>query len=365
MAGFFYDGPGMTALKAQLDRLDDDFGAAKKYVDGHTDLSAGDQGLIMYLIGPHQKARDNVLHAVAAFEKFTKACSTAVGHAEQHYEQTESQNRDTLAAEDAKIRGAGDPANLQGLSYDHDKGLLKGVSWHAFTDVNEPTNALAPPEIPMTGDQDWSFDWKNDAFSPSAYIRDASRDIAHRDVFDEATALFAGKWGLFAKCAEVWTNLGLFFDAAGDNMHRSAADTPTAWRGNAADAAEEKFVLGAKAMKQIPDSLGEYAKLYGDIVTAVKESFGVIEGQLTCLVDAVVDAILAGAIGAITAETVIGAFAGASVAGFYVARVVEIVAEVVGSMDAIKDFVDKAAAILDTIKVAGDPPKLPTDLPGN
>jgi hypothetical protein len=306
-----------------------------------------------------------VLDAVAAFGTFAKACSTAVDRVERHYERTERQNRDALEAEDAKIHGASDPAHLQGLSYDHDKGLPKGWSWHAFVDVKEPADALTRLHVPETEDQDWSFDWKNDAFSPSAYIRDASRDIAHRDVFDEATVLFAGKWGLFAKCADVWANLARFFDAAGDNMHRAAADTPTAWRGNAAEAAEEKFVLGAKAMRKMPDGLGKYADLYGDIVTAVKEAFGVIEGQLTSLVDAVVDAILAGAVGAITAETVVGAFAGAGMAGFYILRVVEIVEEVVKSMDTITDFVNKAAALLDTIKVAGNPPKLPTDLPGN
>jgi hypothetical protein len=51
MTGFFYDREIMPALEAQLDRLHDDFDAAKKYVDGNTDMDLGDQGLIMYMIG--------------------------------------------------------------------------------------------------------------------------------------------------------------------------------------------------------------------------------------------------------------------------------------------------------------------------
>lgn len=368
MTGFYYDDQGMGALEKQLDRLCEDFGAAGKYVDRYTDLGWVDQGLIMRLIGPHEKARANVLHVISTYHRFAESCVTAVDRTLEYYDEVERANQHALAtlrSEDAHIKGASNPHDLDGLAYNHDKGLPKGISWRPFNDVEDAAGFLTmKPYFGETGGDVFWTPHGTDYFYVSTAIRLLSQKILHRDVFDEATELFAGSWGKFYECGVVWMQLAKFFDATADNLRRAAADTSSAWRGNAAEAAEDVFVRGAREMTKTADGLRRYEKEYKKIVNAVKESFPVIESQLVGLVNAIQDAILAAGGAEILLETVVGSLALAGLTGYYIACAVEIGAEVVGSMNQIKDFVDNAKAVLAVISVAGDPPKLPDDLPG-
>jgi hypothetical protein len=100
------------------------------------------------------------------------------------------------------------------------------------TDLLAPIGEPDHPEDPLT-----MFQSALDFVDPGAWVLKAITTICGSNPIEQAFEKLGGDWVGYAKCANMFANLGQFFTAVGTNI-KSGNDTLDAWwSGQAADAA--------------------------------------------------------------------------------------------------------------------------------
>ena len=370
MTGFYADGTGMGALAKQIDRITDALNKGKKYVGQYADLGFfSGEGLLLYVVGPHETAYHNMTTELMQFANMTSRISGAITSCEEHYWHVDQQNKQNadylLRTEDSQVPNIANQQDLDSVKYDHSKGAssLPGAHWSAFRDAAHPGDHYVKPAF-VDNSQEWNFNFLSDAPSPSAWMRLFVQKEFHIDIFAEVVNYFSGDWSAYEKAGLVWNALGKAYSDMTANMRRAAADTPSAWKGNAAECCQECLIQVAKCLDEMPGLCKKYAKAYSDATSLAAEASSALTDILADIIDNLAYAALAEGIGALLSETVVGGIAGFGAAAFYIARVGELVYAAYEAMDKFVKAVTKAVALIDGLKLASENlpalPALPT-----
>jgi hypothetical protein len=306
---FFVDPSGLRALSGLLARAGGDAQDTLDYTRRHCELSWDRRGLLMLVADPHTRAYGRVTAALGRLRDLSGDAAGQVDRAAGHYQATDLA---AAAALDATCPGAADPAALRGTLHQSRPDLLPERA--PFADVH--TAALRPPaDVSQAGA--FTLNPLTDLLSPAAWIRQVAVWLFGVDPFEPWLIAYSGDWRSYEHCMHAWPHIGAAATAFGGNLITGAADVPTAWRGNAAEAEQDfQLTLGGAATALGP-ACDEYARLYPKAVDACQQLYEATAGLIGQLVDTLIIVNVAGVVGTATIETGIGAVTGYAAAAYY------------------------------------------------
>lgn len=339
MTDFFVDQAGMTKLYNQIRGIANDADTGEAYVRKYADISLGDEGLILDLVGPHNHAYAVVHGAMTRIAEITERTGTSVNASQNAYGRT-----DRAAAErmDALLPGSPDEKALR-------TELGKARAGPPFIDVADPTVHFR--------DADWidegvalEFDPFSDLLSPSAYIRLAVHQIAGVDPFVWMVGWLSGNWAAYRQAGTAWLHVGESCPDFAVNLTKAAGDTSQVWRGNAAEGCQELMVAVAKAVDGFRATCDVLSENYVKASEAAKQLYEALSGVAGEIVDKALLALAAAAIGTATIETVVGAVAGYAAAAYYAWQVLDLIDKAVTIYGRAKAAVAGVTAVINTVE---------------
>lgn len=158
-----------------------------------------------------------------------------------------------------------------------------------FADVAEPTRQLTPPRKP----EGFVHPLKpvndvGDFLSPGGWFVKLAELVLTRDPMDYAKHALAGDWEAYARCADVWRNLGHACDALARNLGSGTGAVRATWQGNAADAAHGYFEALRKNLEDARDSLYAIDDEYREIARSVAYTGEAVAACLGAMLDALI-----------------------------------------------------------------------------
>ncbi|MEU8374733.1 hypothetical protein AB0C22_16635 [Micromonospora sp. NPDC048894] len=315
MSGDFFVAPaGLNGLYNLLHRASEDAADAHGYTARHCDLTFDQRGLLLMLAGPHRTAYRRMTEGLERLKTLTAGAATQVNLAQREYAASDAS---AAARLDQGYPGARDPARLRGtLAGPVRPDLWPTVPRVSFADVAEPAARLVAPNY-ATGIEMFQLNPLADLISPAAWLRQVSVWLFGEDPFEGWGQAFSGDWDAYVRCAAAWRIIGDAMDDLGRNLINGAADVPTVWRGNAAEAEQEyqlSLGIAAQALHPVCD---QYADLYTRAAEAAKQLYSVVTGLISKLIDVLIIVNAASAVGTATIETGVGPVLGYGVAAYY------------------------------------------------
>lgn len=313
MSGFYADLAGLSGLHGLFHRASDDAADTLHYTKRHCDLTFDQEGLLFMLAGPHHAAYGRMTEGVERLKMLTAVAATQINRAQHTYARTDAA---AAARLDASYPGARDTSDLRSTLSSGRPDLWPTAVRAPFADVDEPVGKLVPPNYASSIEM-FEINPLADLVSPAAWLRQVSVWLFGEDPFEGWGKAFSGDWESYVHCANAWRIIGDALDALGSNLIANAADVPTVWQGNAAEAEQEyQLTLGraACALRPICD---QYGRLYTEAAEAAKQLYSVVTGLITKLIDVLIVINAAAAVGTATLETGIGPIAGYGVAAYY------------------------------------------------
>jgi hypothetical protein len=340
MTELFVNPEGMTALYNQLHRLDIDAATTLDHVNRWCDLRFYGEGIIFKYFGPHDQAYGDVTGKLETAAFLASGLRSRVNLAQNIYARIDAQAARNL---DGAYPGAGPMTGAGTVSVERPDVRSPHVR---FADVREPTSRLHTPEW-ISGSTTYQLDVLTGLLSPSAWIRAACQEALHFDPFEPWLKAVTGDWSDYHACSVVWGQVAAASSDMSDNVMRVAQDLPSVWRGNAADGLGSFLSAFSAALGDLSRECSFYAARYGEAAQAAQEFFAAVSKPVGDLLDAVIYAAIAAAVGTASVETVVGGIIGYGVAAFYVARAIEIYYVVQGAFDAFEAWVSLSAGTLD------------------
>ena len=174
------------------------------------------------------------------------------------------------------------------------------------------------PDDPLT-----VFEEAVDFIDPGAWVLKAVTELCGANPIEDAVEWVGGDWRAFARTAQVYESLGRAFEAIGWNLKSGNASMDGYWSGNAADDAwayVDAIADRAIRHKQPLEEIASNCRQAAHAAYAFARAAGPIGAML---IDKVIVAGIAAAVGTASAETGIGAAAGYGVAAVASIEVVE------------------------------------------
>ncbi|GAA2468176.1 hypothetical protein [Streptomyces macrosporus] len=194
----------------------------------------------------------------------------------------------------------------------------------SFKDVAEPTTHLKPPETPEEFKSPLEvLNKAGDLISPTYWMNEIIAASTGFNPLDKAKEYFAGDWEAYAKCAQLWENIGKMCADIADNVHAGNRELDATWDGNGADSAFVYFKNLADRCEDLQSDLKILSDKYGVVshgVWSTAEAVGAILAQIG---DAAATAAIAAAAGTMTTWTGWGAAVGYGLAAFEILRIIE------------------------------------------
>ncbi|HZG07319.1 MAG TPA: hypothetical protein VE546_27775 [Streptomyces sp.] len=194
----------------------------------------------------------------------------------------------------------------------------------AFKDVVEPTSHLKAPGTPDEFKTPLEvLNKASDLISPTYWMNEIIAASTGFNPLDKAKEYFAGDWEAYAKCAEVWENIGKLCADIAENTRAGNKELDSTWDGNGADSAFVYFKNLADRCEELQSDLNTLSTKYTVVshgVWSTAESVGAILAQIG---DAAATAAIAAAAGTLTSWTGWGAAVGYGLATFEVLSIVK------------------------------------------
>ncbi|MEV4629344.1 hypothetical protein AB0J90_24090 [Micromonospora sp. NPDC049523] len=363
MSGFYVDPAGLNGLYNLLHRASGDAEETLRYTNTHCQMEFDEEGLLFYLGGPHSEAYEAMTSALARLQSLTSSAATQINLAQRDYA---TSDHNAVARIDQGYPSAADPDMVRGTSATGRPDLWPAPQRSLFSDVAQPARHLVPPNY-ATGIEMWQINPMTDLISPAAWLRQVSVWLFDHDPFEGWAKAFSGDWNSYVHCAAAWRIIGNTMHDLGRNLTTGAAEVPSVWRGNAAEAEQEfQFALGAATMALHP-ACDRYADLYLQAAEAAKQFFSVVSGLISELIDVLIIVNLAAVIGTATIETGIGAVAGYGVAAYYTWQAYDLyreISNVYGTAEATFKGIAGSIAMIDAgLEVASIPDLKPYQHP--
>jgi hypothetical protein len=346
MSGFYVDPVGLDGLYNLLHRASGDANDTLRYTVQHCELEFDQQGMIFILNGPHRTAYRSITEILERLRSLTEGAATQINLAQRNYAAS-----DTSAAArlDQNYPGARDPAWVRGILAGRRPDLWPAVDSSPFSDAAEPARQLVSPNY-ATSIEMWQINPLTDLISPAAWLRQVSVWLFDHDPFEGWAKAFSGDWHSYTHCAAAWRIIGNTMHDVGRNLTSGAADVPSVWRGNAAEAAQEfQLTLGASTMA-LHSVCDRYADLYLQAAEAAKQFLSVVSGLIGKLIDVLIIVNLAAVLGTATIQTGVGAVAGYGVAAYYAWQAYDLyktISTVYGNAEATFKTIAGAIAMID------------------
>ncbi|MFJ2892925.1 hypothetical protein ACIO53_43570 [Streptomyces sp. NPDC087305] len=221
-----------------------------------------------------------------------------------------------------------------------------------FTDVIEPTTLLRAPSAPEEYAQGPILDTFNscgDLMSPTYWLTEAYTAVFGFNPLDEAIKWFAGDWESFAKCGDVWGQLGQAVEAVSDNIRSGNRTLDKAWDGRAADAAYTYFHTCAAKLEEIR---GEFDKLrteYDHLAHSAYSTAQAVNGYLGGIIDGLLITAVEMAAGTTLSWTGVGAAVGYGLAALEIANMLRLWGQATQALGNVQGIVNGTVGVVETI----------------
>lgn len=220
----------------------------------------------------------------------------------------------------------------------------------AFTDVAEPVAHLTAPGTPEEFHSPLELlNQAGDLISPTYWVSEILDAALGFNPMDKAKEYFAGDWEAYAKCAEVWENLGKLCADIGRNVAAGNHSLHSTWDGNTADAAFVYFKTLVERCDGLQADLNSLSEKYGVVahgVWSTAEAVGAILGQIG---DAAATAAISAAAGALTSWTGWGAVVGYGLAGLEIVRIIDLWGDATKLVNNAQLVTNGAMAVIETL----------------
>lgn len=166
---------------------------------------------------------------------------------------------------------------------------------------------------------------------------------------DKAKEYFAGDWEAYAKCGEVWENLGKMCADISKNLNAGNRELDATWDGNAADAAFNYFKAMADRCDELQSDLSALSTQYGIVshgVWSTAEAVGAILGQIG---DAAATAAISAAAGTLTSWTGWGAAVGYGLAAVEILRIIDLWGDATKTINNAQLIVNGAMGVTESV----------------
>ncbi|MER5951680.1 hypothetical protein ABT127_37145 [Streptomyces sp. NPDC001904] len=220
----------------------------------------------------------------------------------------------------------------------------------SVADVAEPTVHLRAPGTPTEFHS--PLELLNDAsdlVSPTYWVNEILDAALGFNPMDKAKEYVAGDWEAYAKCADLWENLGKLCADVGRNVQSGNRSLDAAWSGNAADAAFVYFRTLAERCDDLQADLNSLSEKYGVVshgVWSTAEAMGAILGTIG---DTAAVAAIAAAAGTLTSWTGSGAVVGYGLAAVEIVRIVELWGELTKLVNNAQLIVNGAMSVIEVV----------------
>lgn len=221
-----------------------------------------------------------------------------------------------------------------------------------FADVIEPTTLLKTPSAPEEYSQGPILDTFNDCgdlLSPTYWLTEAYQAVFGFNPLDVVVQWFGGDWEAFAKCGDVWRQLGEAVAAVSDNVQAGNKTLDLTWDGHAADAAYAYFHKFASKLDQIKEQFDKLKTEYGHLSHAAYSTAEAISGYLGGIIDGLLITAIEMAAGTALSWTGAGALVGYGLAGLEIANMLRLWGNATQSIGNAQGIVNGAVGIVETI----------------
>jgi uncharacterized protein YukE len=353
MSEFFVDPGGLAGLSGQLARASDDAYDTLDYTKRQCDLSWHAEGLLMMLIGPHERVYDEVTGSLTRLREVSRDAADQVRAAGADYARTDAR---TAALLDAAYPAAADAAGTRAALSQNGPGVRTLPA--SFADVAVPQRNLVAPRTAPDADM-WSMNPLEDLASPAAWLRQVTIWVFGHDPFEGWVKQFSGDWAAYAHCGEALRQVGASAQDIGLNLVAGARDVGAVWQGNAADAEQSfQLTLGAAA-SGMRAACAACADLYAQAATATRALFDVVADLISNLLDVLIIINAAAAVGTLLVETGLGAVAGYGLALYYAGQAWQLYGEISRWYAAADDTIKSIGAAIDSMRSSLAVPSMP------
>ncbi|HEX8868469.1 MAG TPA: hypothetical protein VF821_22615 [Lentzea sp.] len=211
----------------------------------------------------------------------------------------------------------------------------------------KPTDALVPPEavgaVPSSTDDLMSCaDWLNVSHS----VMKLAEAIFGVNPGQWYVDRIIGNWSAYGRAGSAMVNLGKFYTAYGQTLAEQKNVLMTSWHGHAATAADAYFANLADAIKAQQDSLTQIGEELHGIAYRMWTLSKLLDSQLELLLDVVLEAFLAAAVGTATVETGVGAVAGYALAALRIKKAESIWMSIIEAHDKAYNYFLASRAVI-------------------
>jgi hypothetical protein len=346
MSDFSVEAGKLDDLAKQIDRTHEDAKAGAKYVEQYTDLSWGDEGLLMQLAFSHDNAYDVVHGGMDGLDSLGKDIADLILVVKEAYEQLDDEGRQAFDDQWATLQEAGLPEK------EGSPQPSETVTGPPFENPEDPTKAMECPtdvEPPVK----FTFDPTSDTISPSSWVRWGIQQLTGEDPFAKWLTWLSGDWLAYSQCTTVWECMEDASKSFRTNLHKAIVDAESIWTGRAADQFVAILRVLGYRMEYLADTCGDLAKAYPDAVQAAKDLHEGLSGIVGMIIDWLIAAGIAAAAGTALIETVVGAVAGYALAGYCVWQIVQLIDKATTIYGTAKTAVQAVIGVVSAIEASG------------
>ncbi|MFJ4899709.1 hypothetical protein [Streptomyces sp. NPDC088727] len=187
-----------------------------------------------------------------------------------------------------------------------------------------------------------------DLISPTYWVNEILDMALGFNPMDETKKYFAGDWEAYAKCGEVWGNLGKLCMDISKNVNAGNITLDRTWDGNAADAAYVYFKDIADRCDDLQSELDTLKTEYDVISQGVWAAAEAIGSLLGAIGDSAAVAAIAAAAGTMMSWTGWGAAVGYGLAAAEIVKIVELWGKTTAAVNKYQLIIQAADAIIAT-----------------
>ncbi|MEV5613218.1 hypothetical protein [Streptomyces sp. NPDC052225] len=221
-----------------------------------------------------------------------------------------------------------------------------------FTDVKEPTSLLHAPSAPDELSQGPILDTFNDCsdlVSPTYWVTEAYNAVFGFNPLDEVVQWFAGDWESFAKCGNIWEQLGNAVAAVSENVESGNGTLDVTWDGRAADAAYKYFFDLAVKLDAVKDQFAKLKTEYDHLSHAAYSAAEAAKGYLGGIIDGLLITAIELSAGTLLSWTGAGAVIGYGLAALEVIKMLKLWSSVTGVLGDAQTIVNGAVGFIETV----------------
>lgn len=346
MSDFSVEAGKLDDLSKQVGRTHEDAKDGADYVKQYTDLSWGDEGLLMQLCFSHDNAYDVVHGGAAGLDSLCDDIAELILVVKDAYAEMDDEGRQAFDEEWATLQEAGLPEKT------NDPAAGESSGGAPFDNAEDATKCLDCPtdvEPPVK----FKFDPTSDTLSPSSWVRWGIQQLTGEDPFAKWLTWLSGDWLAYSQCTTVWKCMEEAGDAYGANLDKAAVDAESIWSGKAADQFVALLRVLSHQTKYLAGVCGELAEAYPDAVQAAKDLHEALSGIVGMIIDWLIAAGIAAAAGSALIETVVGAIAGYALAGYCVWQIFQLIDKATTVYGTAKTAVQAVIAVVSAVEASG------------